>query len=208
MGWLPRARAAAPDLITRKPRRDEMKSGTLRDLFVDELKDLYSMEHQLVKALPKMARAANSGDLSAAFEEHLEQTRGHVARLEQIFDAIDVAARAKRCVGMEGIIDEGKEMLEEDLAPDTLDAGIIGAAQRVEHYEIAAYGTARTHAQFLGIDEAVRLLEQTLEEEKQTDQRLSQLAEEINPAAQLEGEDESPTEKQTADEDEGAVASG
>lgn len=184
-----------------------MKNGTLRDLFVDELKDLYSMEHQLVKALPKMAEAANSGDLSAAFEEHLEQTKGHVARLEQIFDAIDVAARAKRCVGMEGIIDEGKELIEEDLQPDTLDAGIIGAAQRVEHYEIAAYGTARSHARLLGIDEAVRLLEQTLEEEKQTDERLSQLADEINPAAQLEG-DQDATDEEPAEEDEDAVVSG
>ncbi len=167
-----------------------MKNGTLRDLFVEELKDLYSMEHQLVKALPKMATAADSGDLSAAFEEHLEQTRGHVARLEQIFDAIDVTARAKRCVGMEGIIDEGKEILEKDLQPDTKDAGLIGAAQRVEHYEIAAYGTARRHAELLGISDAVDLLEQTLEEEKQTDARLTQLAEEINPAAQRAGDDE------------------
>ncbi len=160
-----------------------MKNGSLRELFVDELKDMYSMENQLVKALPTMAKAANSGDLSAAFEEHLEQTRGHVDRLEQIFAAMDVTARAKRCVGMEGIIDEGKEVVEEDLQPDALDAAIIGAAQRVEHYEIAAYGTARTHAQLLGIKKAVKLLAQTLEEEKETNERLTQLAEELNPSA-------------------------
>jgi ferritin-like metal-binding protein YciE len=163
-----------------------MKNGTLRDLFVDQIKDLYNMENQLVKALPKMAKAANSGDLSAAFQEHLEQTRGHVERLEQIFNDLDVSARGKRCVGMEGIIDEGKGLLEEDLAPDTLDAGIIGAAQKVEHYEIAAYGTARTHAHILGIQSAATLLEQTLQEEKATNQKLNELAEDINPQAEAE----------------------
>lgn len=166
-----------------------MKDGTLRELLVEQLKDMYNMESQLVKALPKMADAANSGDLSSAFEEHLEQTRGHVQRLEQAFDEMGVAAKGKKCVGMEGIIGEGKEMLEEDLAPDTLDAGIIGAAQKVEHYEIAAYGTARTHAQLLGLDRVAELLEQTLEEEKETDGRLSELAQEINAEAQMGGEE-------------------
>ena len=143
-----------------------MKNGNLRDLLIDELRDMYSMEHQLVKALPKMAKAANSGDLSAAFEEHLQQTRGHVERLDRAFAEIGVAARAKKCVGMEGIINEGHEAVEEDLDPDALDAGIIGAAQKVEHYEIAAYGTAKAHAEILGLDGVVKLLEETLQEEK------------------------------------------
>ena len=167
-----------------------MKDGTLRELLVEQLKDMYNMENQLVKALPKMAEAANSGDLSGAFEEHLEQTRGHVQRLEQAFDELGVPAKGKKCVGMEGIVGEGKEMLQEDLTPDTMDAGIIGAAQKVEHYEIAAYGTARTHAQLLGLDRVAELLEQTLEEEKQTDERLTELAQEINPEAQMGGEED------------------
>ncbi|MBV8338343.1 MAG: ferritin-like domain-containing protein [Candidatus Eremiobacteraeota bacterium] len=166
-----------------------MRNGTLRELLVEQLRDMYNMENQLVKALPKMAEAANSGDLSSAFEEHLEQTRGHVQRLEQAFDELGVATKGKKCLGMEGLIDEGKEILEEDLAPDTLDAGIIGAAQKVEHYEIAAYGTARTHAQLLGLDSVAQLLEQTLEEEKQTDQKLTELAQEINPQAELGSEE-------------------
>lgn len=167
-----------------------MKKGTLNDLFVGELKDLYSMENQLVKALPKMAKAANSEELSAAFEEHLEQTRGHVQRVEQILDGIGVPARGKKCAGMEGIIEEGKEVLEEDLAPSVLDAGIIGAAQRVEHYEIAAYGTARAHAELLGLEEAVRLLGETLNEEKKANKLLTQLSEDINPMAEEEEDDE------------------
>jgi ferritin-like metal-binding protein YciE len=136
--------------------------------------------------LPKMAKAASSSQLSSAIEQHLEQTRGQVERLDRIFEQLGVPARGKKCMGMEGIIEEGKELLEMDLEEPTRDAGIIGAAQKVEHYEIAAYGTARSHAEQLGMDDAVRLLEETLEEEKQTDARLTELSRTINSAAQSE----------------------
>lgn len=156
-----------------------MKMKTLQDLYIDELRDLYSAENQLVKALPKMAKAASSPELRAAFEEHLEQTKEHVTRLERIFEKLDVKAKGKKCKGMEGLIEEGKEMLEEDAEPEVLDAGLIGAAQRVEHYEIAGYGTARTHAQMLGDEKAASLLQQTLDEEGETDKKLTELAESL-----------------------------
>jgi ferritin-like metal-binding protein YciE len=171
-----------------------MKIQSLHDLWVDELKDLYNAEKQIIAALPKMAKAASSDDLQEAFEEHLEQTRGHVERLEKIFEIIDVEAKGKKCKGLEGIIAEGKEMMDMDLPESVGDAALIGAAQRVEHYEMAAYGTARAYAELLGQTEAARLLEETLEEEKQTDQRLTQLAEEINPEAERGDEDEDETE--------------
>jgi len=161
-----------------------MKETTLNDLLRDELKDLYNAEQQMVKALPKMAKAADSGDLQAAFEEHLTQTKGHVERLEQAFDLMGVPARGKKCQAMHGLIEEGKELIAEGLSDTVLDAGLIGAAQKVEHYEIAAYGTARTHASLLGLSELADLLEQTLEEEKQTDAKLSELAGDINVAAE------------------------
>jgi ferritin-like metal-binding protein YciE len=178
-----------------------MNTSTLRDLTIDELKDLYNAENQLVKALPKMAKAATSEELSSAFEQHLEQTRGHVERLDRIFDELEVAPRGKRCVGMEGIIEEGKELLDGSLEAETLDAAIIGAAQKVEHYEIAAYGTVRAHVELLGMDEAVKLLDQTLDEEKQTDARLTELAATINQDAELddsEGAGNGATEKNKA----------
>ncbi len=160
-----------------------MEHNALKELYVDELKDIYNAENQLVKALPKMAKTATSDELRTGFEEHLEQTRGHVQRLEQIFKALGEKPTGKKCKGMEGLVAEGQEMMDEDFEDDLMDAALISAAQRVEHYEIAAYGTVRTYAELLGEDEAVTLLEQTLEEEKETDQKLSDLASDINVKA-------------------------
>lgn len=164
-----------------------MAKGSLRELYIDELRDLYSAETQLTKALPKMAKASSNTELRFAFEEHLRQTSEHVSRLEQIFDMLQEKPTGKKCLGMEGLVKEGAETVREEYDGAVMDAGIIGAAQRVEHYEIAAYGTAREFAQLLGEDEHVSLLEQTLEEEKETDQKLTQLAEEINSQAQESG---------------------
>jgi len=154
-----------------------MKLQTLEDLLHHELKDLYSAENQLVKALPKMAKAANNEELSAGFTEHLEQTKGHVGRLEEIAKTLDIKLAGHKCKAMEGLIEEGAEMIDEDAEPTVKDAGLIGAAQRVEHYEIAGYGTARALAEKLGHDDVAELLGQTLEEEKETDQKLTDLAE-------------------------------
>jgi ferritin-like metal-binding protein YciE len=165
-----------------------MKENLLRELYLDELKDLYSAEKQLVKALPKMAKAATSPDLRSGFEEHLEQTKGHVSRLEQIFKALGESPNGKHCKGMEGLIKEGSEMIEEDPEAEQLDAGLIAAAQRVEHYEIAGYGCVRTYATLLGEQEAVGLLEETLNEEKKTDSTLTELAENINVEAMEAGQ--------------------
>jgi len=154
-----------------------MKITTLDEVLADELKDIYSAENQLIKALPKMAKAAESNDLRKAFEKHLEQTRVHAQRIEEICSDLSIKPRGKKCVGMEGLIEEGKEVLQSDADPIPLQAALIGAAQRVEHYEIAAYGTARAHAKQLGYLKAVDLLGQTLEEEKQTDELLTKLAE-------------------------------
>ncbi|HEY2350892.1 MAG TPA: ferritin-like domain-containing protein [Candidatus Acidoferrum sp.] len=164
-----------------------MHHEALKELYVDELRDIYNAENQLVKALPKMAKAANSEDLRNGFEQHLEQTRGHVQRLEQIFKDFGEKASGKKCKGMEGLVAEGQEMMDEDFEGDVMDAALISAAQRVEHYEIAAYGTVRTYAELLGEKNAVQLLEQTLEEEKETDQKLTDLASDINVKAM--GED-------------------
>ena len=162
-----------------------MKLETLENLFVHELKDLLSAEKQLVKALPKMAKGAASQALRSAFEEHLEQTKEHVARLEQVFATFDKAPRAEHCKGMEGLITEGSDLLEEEGSPTVKDAALIGAAQKVEHYEISAYGTARTLAELLGNTKAVELLQATLDEEKETDEKLTQLAlSEVNAAMQ------------------------
>ena len=154
-------------------------TNPLEELLIDELKDLYSAENQIIKALPKMAKAATSPELKRAFERHLEETRRQVDRLDQIGGALDVRLTGKKCKGMEGLIEEGKEIMAEDLDEDALDAGLIGAAQKVEHYEIAAYGTARTHAQMLGYNKAAKLLQQTLDEEGNTNKKLTQLAESI-----------------------------
>jgi ferritin-like metal-binding protein YciE len=157
-----------------------MQENRLKELYVDELKDLYSAENQLVKALPKMAKAATSEDLRSGFEEHLEQTKGHVSRLEQIFKGLGESPKGKKCKGMEGLIKEGGDMIEEGLDPEELDAGLISAAQRVEHYEMAGYGCVATYAKLLGENEAVSLLRETLEEERETDKKLTKLSEQIN----------------------------
>jgi len=168
-----------------------MKENALKDLYIDELRDLYNAESQLTKALPKMAKAATSQELRAGFEEHLTQTRGHVERLEKIFSELSEKPTGKKCKGMEGLVKEGKQIIEEEkLIGETLDAGLISAAQRVEHYEIAAYGCVRTYANLLGEDDAVKLLEQTLKEEKETDQKLTMLAEKINVEAEEQDSDE------------------
>ena len=173
-------------------------AGRIRELYIDELKDLYNAESQLLKALPKMARAASLGELRQGFEEHLEQTKGQVQRLEQIFQKLGESPKGKKCRGMEGLIEEGSEVMEQDFDGAIKDAALIGAAQRVEHYEIAGYGTVRSIAETLGEDDHVSLLEETLEEEKETDEKLTQLAEQINKeASQLTDEKAAQgTEKQ------------
>jgi ferritin-like metal-binding protein YciE len=153
------------------------ETGTLHDAFIDELRDTYDAEKQILKALPKMAKAASSEELRAAFEGHLEETREQVSRLEQVFASLDEKVRGKHCDGIAGIIEEGKAILEEDFDADTMDACLVAAAQRVEHYEMAAYGTLVAWAQAMGHADAAELLEQTLEEEKAADQKLTQLAE-------------------------------
>jgi ferritin-like metal-binding protein YciE len=157
-----------------------MAQDLLRELYVNELKDLYNAETQLVKALPKMAKGSSNAELRQGFEEHLRQTSEHVSRLEQIFDLLGEKPTGKKCLGMEGLVKEGAETLSADYEGALMDAAIIGAAQRVEHYEIAGYGTVRAFAELLGENEHVSLLEQTLQEEKQTDVKLTQLAEQIN----------------------------
>lgn len=153
------------------------KINSLKDLYLEEMKDLYNAEMQLTKALPKMADAASSNDLKRAFEDHLEQTKGHIARLETIFESHGESPRGKTCKAMQGLVAEGEEMLQENIAPHVLDAGLISVAQRVEHYEIAGYGCVRTYAEEIGDRESIQLLNETLEEEKQTDQKLTRLAE-------------------------------
>lgn len=153
------------------------KMKTLEDAYVDLLKDLYSAEKQITKALPKLAKAAQAADLRRAFEEHLTQTEKQVERIERIFSEMDGSPRGKKCVGMEGLIEEGNELLKEDAEPEVLDAGLIAAAQKVEHYEIASYGTARTWAEHLGYTNAARMLQQTLEEESMANEKLTRIAE-------------------------------
>ena len=155
------------------------ENNPLEELLVDEIKDLYSAENQIIKALPRMAKAATSPELKRAFERHLEETRRQVERLNQIGEALDIKLTGKKCKGMEGLIEEGKEIMEEDLDDNAIDAGLIGAAQKVEHYEIAGYGTARTHAELLGHSKIAKLLQQTLDEEGATDKKLTALAESI-----------------------------
>jgi len=171
-----------------------MEHQALKELYVDELKDLYDAENRLVKALPKLAKAATSEKLRSGFEEHLEQTRGHVSRLEEIFGALGEKATGKKCAGMMGLVKEGEEMMEEDFEGEVMDAALISAAQRVEHYEIAAYGCVSTWAELLGESEAGALLEKTLEEEKETDQKLTELAEGINVEAKSTGGEEEESE--------------
>jgi ferritin-like metal-binding protein YciE len=168
-----------------------MKMKTLQDLLVDLLKDLYSAENQLVKALPKMARAAANAELKAGFEMHLEETKQQAARIEEICEMLQVTPKGKKCVGMEGLIEEGNELMGTKADASVLDAGLIGAAQKVEHYEIAAYGTARTWAEQLDLGDAVELLDQSLAEEKETDVKLTDIATAIvNEEAEAGADDE------------------
>ena len=166
-----------------------MKLETLKTLYIDELRDLYNAENQLVKALPKMAKAASSEELQDAFEKHLEQTKSHVDRLEEVFEEIGEKPKGKTCKAMKGLIAEGSEILKEDGEESVIDAGIIVAAQKVEHYEIASYGSVRTFAQLLGKDRSADLLQRTLDEESQANEVLNKLAEDIvNPEALMEPE--------------------
>ena len=182
------------------------KMATLEDLYTDLLKDLYSAEKQLVKALPKMAKNAQSPDLQKAFQEHLRQTEGQVERIERIFSDMEGSPRGKKCVGMEGLIEEGSEMIEEEGDEEVIDAGLISAAQRVEHYEIAAYGSVMAWAKALGHKDIAALLDETLEEEKAADKKLSALAERSVNRQALDGGNgaaaerasERPTGKQAA----------
>jgi ferritin-like metal-binding protein YciE len=173
-----------------------MSMDSLKDLYIDELKDLYNAENQLLKALPKMAKKASAPELKKAFQDHLTQTEGHVTRLEKIFKKLGEKPTGKTCKAMKGLVEEGKEVIEEDGDGSVLDAALIGAAQRVEHYEIAGYGVVRTFASLLGEDEAQDLLQRTLNEEGETDKKLTALAETvINVEASEAEEDEKPKRK-------------
>jgi ferritin-like metal-binding protein YciE len=164
-----------------------MKMSSLEDVFTDEIKDIYSAENQIIKALPKMAKASN-GELRSAFEQHLEQTRTHAQRIERVCQELNITPKGKKCAAMEGLITEGSEVLDTNGSEEARQAALIGAAQRVEH-EIAAYGTARTHARQLGYSNAADLLGQTLEEEKRTDDRLTEIAESrVNEEANMQGD--------------------
>jgi ferritin-like metal-binding protein YciE len=168
-----------------------MELETLKDLYVEELKDLYSAENQILKALPQMIKKATNTQLKKAFTDHERKTRGHITRLERIFKDLDESPRGKKCHGMEGLLKEGKELIQEKPAPDVLDAGMISAAQHVEHYEMAGYGTVRTYAQELGFDQHVGLLQQTLDEEGDADKLLTQIAvTAVNLDAEAEGSGE------------------
>jgi len=156
-----------------------MELKDLEDLLKEDLKDVLNAENQITKALPKMIKKASHEELKAAFEAHLEETKEQISRLEQVMESLGMPARGKTCKAMQGIIEEGKEVMEEDMADDVMDAALIGAAQKVEHYEIATYGTLCTYAELLGLKDVKKLLGQTLEEEKQTDSKLTELAESL-----------------------------
>ncbi|MGA7241985.1 MAG: ferritin-like domain-containing protein [Terracidiphilus sp.] len=161
-----------------------MRVDSIDKLFIEELKDLYSAENQIAKALPKMVNAASSKDLKKAFESHLRETEGQIERLVQICNILGTSPKGKSCEGMKGVLDEGSSMLHESAEGDVRDAALISAAQRVEHYEMAAYGTVRTYAQLLGQPQVAKLLEETLEEEKAADQKLTSIAQKVNVRAQ------------------------
>ena len=179
-----------------------MKENTLRELFLDEIRDLYDAESRIVKALPKMAKAAESEELRTGFEEHLEQSKEHVERLKQILTDMEEKVSAKKCPGMIGILQEGEELMEEDFEGSVKDAALISAAQRVEHYKIAAYGCVHSWAQELGEDNAAELLEKTLNEEKETDEKLTELSEQINASASSESSEEGSEEEEGEEEEE------
>jgi ferritin-like metal-binding protein YciE len=185
---VPCLRAIGTKLETERKKGD-MNLETLKELYVNELRDLYNAEGQLVKALPKMAKAASSDELREAFEKHLEQTRVHVERLEEVFEELGEKVKGKTCKAMKGLIEEGSEVLKADGDDSVIDAAIIVAAQKVEHYEIAGYGSVRTFAQLLGQNQSADLLQQTLDEESEANELLNKLAEDIvNPEALMEPE--------------------
>ena len=173
-----------------------MEMESLHELYVDELKDLYSAEKQIVKALPKMVKNATNPELKEAFSNHLDETEGHVQRLEKIFQMLGEKAGGKKCKGMEGLIEEAKELLEEDATEEVLDAGLISKAQHVEHYEMAGYGTVRTYAEQLGFSDQAKLLQQTLDEEGKANELLTQIAESsVNLDAETGSEEEESTSR-------------
>src|SRR5882757_3658505 len=180
--------------------RGIMEHNALKDLYIDELKDIYDAENRLVKALPKLAKAATSDELRSGIEAHLEQTRGHVERLQEIFKDLGEKPSGKKCNGMIGVLKEGEEIMDEDFEGEVMDAALISAAQRVEHYEIAAYGCVAAWAELLGETDAVSLLERTLEEEKETDQKLTELSRQINVEAKGESEDSEQGSEQASEE--------
>jgi len=177
-----------------KPEKEREGKGimnleTLKELYLNELRDLYNAENQLIKALPKMAKGASSDELREAFEKHLQQTKGHLRRLEEVFEELGEKTKGKTCQAMKGLIEEGSEVLKADGDDSVIDAGIIVAAQKVEHYEIAGYGSVRTFAQLLGQDKSAELLQETLDEESEANELLNKLAEDIvNPEALMEPE--------------------
>jgi len=175
-----------------------VKIDNLNTLFQEELKDIYDAEKRLVRALPKMAKAASSEELKNALQEHLEVTKGQVERLERVFEAMGAKAKGKTCACMKGLIEEGEEVMKEDATEELLDAAIIGAAQRVEHYEIAAYGTVRTFAEKLGNEKVVELLQQTLDEEKEADEKLTEISEQLLDAMGESGMEESEMDESGA----------
>ena len=178
-----------------------MRMETLQELYLEQLRDIYDAENQLTKALPKMMKEATNEELKAAFEQHLEQTQEQIARLDRIFEELGEKPKGHKCKAMAGLIEEGKELMSQDADEDVMDAGLICAAQKVEHYEIATYGCLRTYAEMLGFDEQADLLQETLDEEKDTDENLTELAVScINLEAEEgeEGEEEEEEEKQPA----------
>jgi ferritin-like metal-binding protein YciE len=189
-GGMPRAlgslRSAntASHLYSHQPYTLMPKTNSLNELLIEELKDLYSAETQLTKALPKMSKAASNDELRAAFDEHLEQTKVHVSRLERAMELLGADPKGKTCKAMEGLIEEASEKIEMDAEPSVRDAALIGAAQKVEHYEIAGYGTARTFAETLGEDDVADILQETLDEEAEADDRLTDLADTVNEEAE------------------------
>jgi ferritin-like metal-binding protein YciE len=177
------------------------KINTLHDVYVEQLRDLYSAEQQLIKALPKMAKAANDETLKQGFEEHLEETKGHAERLEEIFEELDEKPTGKKCKAMAGLVEEGSEAIGEDASPEAKDAMLIAAAQRVEHYEMAGYGCVKTYARLLGYEDAAKTLEETLAEEVATDEKLTEAAEAINVEAE-KGSDEETDEDESEETEE------
>jgi ferritin-like metal-binding protein YciE len=182
-----------------------MTPSSLQELYVEQLRDLYDAEKQIIEALPEMVDAADSEDLKDALSEHLEITKTQATRLEQIFDALGEKPKGEKCKGMQGVLDEGSSLVDEISVANVRDAAIIAAAQRVEHYELAGYGTARSFAELLGEDEASQLLQETLDEEKEADQKLTNLASEINVEAAESQEQEAEGEKKTSDQKKSAT---